>query len=139
MVHMRTVHEGVRDFQCSKCAMEFGCQNNLTSHIKIVHESKKGFQCSKCSKQFGHKRHLNYHMKYIHDVKSVFKCKVCLKEQRSKNDLETHLNTVHAGRKEIFQCHFIKNWIVSGKLWAKTFDAIFVIIQRLKIVILMLT
>ena len=38
----------------------------LNLHIKTVHEKRKDFECKVCYKAFGYRVNLNKHMKTIH-------------------------------------------------------------------------
>lgn len=60
-IHVKTVHEKRRDFECKNCERKFSQNASLKQHIKVVHEGKKCFECVSCKKKFGEKGNLKTH------------------------------------------------------------------------------
>ena len=52
--HIRTVHEGQKDFICGQCSKSFTTSKNLKQHMIVVHEPwlMVHFDCTKCEKSF---------------------------------------------------------------------------------------
>ena len=61
---------------CKNCDHIFSKKFNLDRHIKTTHNGEKEFSCAKCSKNFGQKGHKDRHMELIHGGIhfSSFKC-----------------------------------------------------------------
>ena len=53
--HIKTVHDGVKPFECDKCGKALPTKSELTIHNTTVHEGIKAFKCTKCDKSFGRK------------------------------------------------------------------------------------
>ncbi len=64
-VHIKTVHENQRNFECPVCKKSFGRKDTLNTHNKIVHENQRNFECPICKKSFGQKCDLDKHMKTV--------------------------------------------------------------------------
>ena len=57
-IHVKNVHEKVKDHICQICATSFGESSSLDRHVKSVHESRKCFKCTACPKVFFYKNSL---------------------------------------------------------------------------------
>jgi hypothetical protein len=58
--HMKTVHEGLRDFQCDVCSKGFSSRDSLNRHM-TSHSTLRDFPCTLCEKAFKTKDGLNAH------------------------------------------------------------------------------
>ena len=76
---------------------------NLKMHVKTVHEGIKEFGCDLCSQVFGHKGHMKDHMKNIHGTKDL-PCENCGKLFALKKDLNLHMRRVHGMMKQRYKC-----------------------------------
>ena len=65
--HVKTVHEGRKDYKCSQCDKFFSQQGNLKAHIKTIHEGVKDFRCDICGDAFGYSYELKKHTKTFHE------------------------------------------------------------------------
>ena len=65
--HLRTVHEGIRDYKCEHCGKEFTEKKGLVCHTKRVHDNIRDEQCKHCGKCFFSKECLYRHIKNIHE------------------------------------------------------------------------
>ncbi|CAB0035235.1 unnamed protein product [Trichogramma brassicae] len=45
--HIKTVHEGRKDYACDKCEKKFGKKSHLLSHQREVHEGRRDYACDK--------------------------------------------------------------------------------------------
>ena len=57
-VHVETVHEGRRKYECQICGDSFVQLVRLNTHIEIVHQGKKDHKCEICNKSFGRSDYL---------------------------------------------------------------------------------
>ena len=61
--HIKTVHEGAKDFECAYCAKRFTTQSNLKIHLAALHNSGDlPHKCNLCHKGFTRKKGLEKHM-----------------------------------------------------------------------------
>ena len=76
-MHIRAVHQKIREFQCKTCFNTFAYQNNLKTHEKTVHGGReKNFKCTQCPRAYIIKAYLQKHMK-THTGDKEFKCLTC--------------------------------------------------------------
>ena len=48
--HIKTVHEGYKDFKCDSCGKSFTEAGYLRKHIKTIHKGHRDFKCDSCGK-----------------------------------------------------------------------------------------
>ena len=72
-IHIRSVHEGERNFSCNMCEKAFWHPFGLKRHINCVHYKKKYASCNNCGKSFSEPAYLKKHKCRIH------KCDFCEK------------------------------------------------------------
>jgi hypothetical protein len=101
-IHVRTVHEGGRDFYCLLCGKAFGQSSNLRSHIKMVHHGAKTHVCDVCCKAFGYSSDLRKHRAAVHDCVRNFKCTECSKGFGQAGNMRMHMKAIHKGTE--FRC-----------------------------------
>ena len=66
--------------KCRICDKKFGRSDCLKIHVKTVHDGIKDHQCKFCNKKFGRLGHMNRHVKEIHDGKSRSQSLKCKKQ-----------------------------------------------------------
>ena len=49
-MHMKTVHEKLKCYNCRICKKSFGKSDHLKRHIKTIHERHKDYKCELCGK-----------------------------------------------------------------------------------------
>ena len=104
--HIRIVHEGCKDYKCERCEKAFGTIQELKFHVKVIHEGFKGdHKCSLCEKMFYTKTRLTKHVQIVHEGKRPFGCDLCGKRFTKKDGVSIHIDTVHKGLKK-YQCKF---------------------------------
>mmetsp|Transcript_22338 Transcript_22338/g.89920 ORF Transcript_22338/g.89920 Transcript_22338/m.89920 type:complete len:148 (-) Transcript_22338:114-557(-) len=63
LVHVQTVHRGLRPHSCKHCGRSFGTKGTMNRHIRIVHLRERNFVCPLCKRAFSTlaclKRHAN--------------------------------------------------------------------------------
>ena len=64
-VHIASVHEGKRPFECDKCEKRFAMKGQMTKHISSVHEGNKPYKCTHCKYGFPSKAKWKGHIKSV--------------------------------------------------------------------------
>ena len=116
--HLKTVHEGIKDFKCDHCGKEYTENKGLKVHIKRHHDNVRDEQCNQCGKQFFTKEVLKEHVRNIHNkdqnqkvhhkqMAKLLKCEFCGKAFTTKNSLQIHIKAVHKGSRD-HVCHICK-------------------------------
>ena len=52
-LHIKGVHEKIKEFNCDRCNKIFSKGHNLKVHVQTVHEKERNFICQICKKGFG--------------------------------------------------------------------------------------
>ena len=60
-MHIKTVHEGVKDFECQFCPKKFTTQSNLRVHLAALHTGDMPHKCNVCNKGFTRKKMMLKH------------------------------------------------------------------------------
>ena len=76
-IHIKTVHEGERNYLCVTCGKTFGSSTHLNGHAKSVHLGEKKQKCTVCSKRFVNPADLKFHVKTMHEGEKTYKCIHC--------------------------------------------------------------
>ncbi|XP_034484179.1 zinc finger protein 431-like [Drosophila innubila] len=61
-IHIKTVHDKIKDFACRFCPNRFSKKCNLRRH-EYTHTGEKPYECKVCNQHFGHDKTLINHMK----------------------------------------------------------------------------
>lgn len=92
-IHMKVLHDCIKEFKCLSCPREFGLKVMLDKHVRAVHlkqDLSSMFQCTKCHLRFTQKSNLITHQQ-IHDAnRKLFKCEVCTQMYTRKAALDKH-------------------------------------------------
>ena len=67
-LHVKTIHNEVKEHKCDLCGKTFGQNGELQFHATTGHNSIKPHQCSSFDKRFGQKSTLEKHNKSVHHV-----------------------------------------------------------------------
>ena len=86
-----TMVDGVRRWQCKKCAKTYSTKYGLETHM-VDHKGTKPFQCVDCGKGFKQLSHLNTH-RLRHQGLRPHRCEICSKTFVQKSHLKRHLHT----------------------------------------------
>ena len=92
--HIKSVHEGKKEFPCSICNKDFAYVSSLKKHKKQVHDKVK-FECPQCESQLGCAWNLKKHIEYVHEKKKAFNCGLCPKQFATKQQFTIHYNLHH--------------------------------------------
>lgn len=88
--HVKTVHEGIRPYQCTFCDRSFGLSKTLRVHL-MGHTNERPFSCDICQKSFRQKAELNRHLKN-HSSDILFRCPICSQGKTNQKELDEHLS-----------------------------------------------
>ena len=64
-IHIRKVHDSLKNYKCESCDKSFSLAGDLKRHIHTIHEGHKDYQCESCGRSFSQPGNLN---KHIHTV-----------------------------------------------------------------------
>ena len=95
-LHLLSVHEEKKPFECEICNKSFSKKGELTVHVDLFHEKNK---CEICANSFANKNKLTRHVKSVHEKKKPFQCEICEKQFSKKNKLKGHIKSVHEEKK----------------------------------------
>ena len=90
--HIKTVHEGIKDYKCNHCGKEYFEKKRLNRHIKREHDNIRDEKCNQCGKLYFSKEGLNLHIRNIH---KHFSCHLCDEAFPTNFNLVEHLNMKH--------------------------------------------
>ena len=93
-------HLKSRQHKCDSCGRSFTRADHLRGHIKTIHEGRKDFKCDSCGRSFTQPNHLKTHIKTFHEGHKDFKCDSCGRLFTQPNHLKRHIKTIHEGRKD---------------------------------------
>ena len=97
---IKSIHKGLRPYNCSICDSKFSYRQNLKYHEKAVHgigKSSNGFQCPQCSDCFFQESRLIQHMNSFHSdgLEKKLRCVSCDVGFSNDRELNEHMKTKH--------------------------------------------
>ena len=112
--HIRTKHEGIKDYKCDLCGNQYFEKKRLNRHIKKEHDKIRDEKCNQCGKLYFSKDDLNQHIRNIHNKeqnkivhdKEMAKCEFCGKGFTNKS-MNIHIKAIHKGSRD-HVCHVCK-------------------------------
>ena len=115
-IHVNSVHNQLKPFECKICSKTLKSNINLKQHIDAVHKKMKPHQCQICAKKFSQNTHLKGHINSVHNTDRPFECKICAKRFSQNTHLKGHINSVHNTERP-FECKIcIKNFATNSGL-----------------------
>jgi uncharacterized Zn-finger protein len=94
-LHIKQVHDKIKDHPCNRCHSAFSTNSDLTCHIKAVHDKIKDYICNDCEKAFSTNSKLQRHMKQVHDKIKDNLCNDCDAAFSTNGALTCHIKQVH--------------------------------------------
>ncbi|XP_052873093.1 gastrula zinc finger protein XlCGF57.1-like [Anopheles cruzii] len=91
-------HTKERKIPCSTCGLAFASSGNLARHVRIVHRGIKEFQCTHCGQSFGKAETLKHHV-MTHTGERPHGCTECDKRFIQLVALRKHMKTHSLSRK----------------------------------------
>lgn len=105
ILHLKAVHSE-ESYKCDRCFRSFSFKRSLDRHIKTIHEGIRDFKCEKngCDKTFCNNYELQQHLIGNHDVgnKAHRTCKECFKVFKKAKYMEIHFAGVHSP--QVYNC-----------------------------------
>ena len=102
---IKSIHKGLRPYNCSICDSKFSYKKNLKYHEKAVHKIGKssknsesnGFQCRQCRDCFFQESRLIQHMSEFHSdgLEKKLRCVSCDVGFSNDRELNEHMKTKH--------------------------------------------
>ena len=93
--HIKTIHEGHKDYKCDSCGKSFVQPGVLRRHTITVYEGHKDFECDSCVKAFTEAGSLTRHIKTVHEHRKDFLGETCGKSFTDATKLRKHNKNVH--------------------------------------------
>ena len=98
IVHIETVHEGIKKHQCPICSGKFARKHDVTQHLRTVHGNSedKPYPCTQCDAAFSGKGHLTKHILTAHEQAKPFSCEFCDSTFAKRKWLTDHIVNAHS-------------------------------------------
>ena len=121
--HIKIVHSGIRDHNCTECDKSFYTRSNLNAHFRTVHLKDKRERnrdeemvtCEYCNKQLS-KSNVKRHIKALHE-KELQQCHQCGENFENRYRLRVHVDSVHSedAKEECKHCGvlYFKNYMAT--------------------------
>ena len=97
--HVDSIHKKIT-FKCDSCKESFKTKQYLKLHIRYVHEKVREFKCHLCEYESARKDDLKVHVSGVHQKISPFKCDFCERSFIFKHKLSIHMRAIHFGEKD---------------------------------------
>jgi hypothetical protein len=113
-LHVRSCHENIRTFRCSRCNLYFKSEEEISKHTKKHHRPI----CILCSKSFRLTFNLLIHLRKKH-ANEFFECKYnlhCGKIFKTEKERKSHILNVHESGPKLAECIYCK------KMYSKLCD-----------------
>ena len=101
-MHVKAVHDKIKDHECSQCDFKTSRANNLRGHVQRMHEKDRTISCGRCEFKADTKYILKLHLEVTHneindlqDREEDNKCDKCEFKTPSKSYLQMHMRAVH--------------------------------------------
>ena len=104
-IHIKAVHDNIRDEICDECGRGFKRKYTLKMHVKQVHSELKDHACQECGRGFKVLGSLKKHEKAVHHKKKSHTCDACKKGFSSLQQLRSHDEVQNLKRKKVVVCN----------------------------------
>ncbi|XP_055710219.1 zinc finger and BTB domain-containing protein 17-like [Phlebotomus papatasi] len=103
--HTKTIHKGIKEFQCSHCELSFTTKKAVEEHL-LRRKGIKNFQCTFCGLKTVTDKELKIHVN-THTKEKMWYCEHCPHKTAAKKSLARHVRIVHQGIRNHHcpQCH----------------------------------
>ena len=109
---------GNQKIRCDICEKDFASVLSIKVHVRDIHDKLKNFKCHICTKSFAQNSQLSVHIKFVHQKLDVsnsrnFNCSECLAPCRSPHELKRHFTIVHLKIKK-YECDICEKRFLVG-------------------------
>ena len=98
-VHIKAVHDKIKDFTCELCNFATSRRAVLNKHVKNVHIKVKDLVCGACDYRTGDRGSYRTHIRVQHDKRKDFACDHCSYRAGQKSHLLRHIKVSHSNAK----------------------------------------
>ena len=102
LLHIKSVHDNIRDHVCDQCGKGFPNELQMRAHQERVHEGKKEYVCTICQRPCVTKDSLLKHTR-IHTGEKPFTCELCGRAFSDPSALRGHRKT-HSENRDDYKC-----------------------------------
>mmetsp|Transcript_3084 Transcript_3084/g.9400 ORF Transcript_3084/g.9400 Transcript_3084/m.9400 type:complete len:160 (-) Transcript_3084:46-525(-) len=88
--------EGSKTHKCRQCTSSFTTRSNLVVHVQTVHQGLRPYTCDHCGRNFGTKGTMNRHVRLVHYHERRYVCDVCNRAFATLACLRRHHGLLHA-------------------------------------------
>ena len=107
-VHIKQVHDKIRNHVCGECDYASLFKTSLKRHMQLAHgiglRYKQIIKCEKCSYTTAVPSHLKSHVEGVHEKIRNHVCGDCGFAASQKSNLNKHKNMVHGRAEKRFKC-----------------------------------
>ena len=89
--HIKTIHNLTKP-----CNERFGSMSTLENQVKTSHDKIKYLKCNSCDKNFKQEQGLKNHFRVVHENIKAYNCDSCNKSFGYKKDLGIHVKTIQS-------------------------------------------
>jgi KRAB domain-containing zinc finger protein len=101
MKQHKEMHAGVR-YHCPQCTHASSTRSSLQMHIRTIHEERKDFECPVCHKEFGYAGSLKRHRESVHGgVRYECPMAECDKSYTNRTACVAHIRLEHGGHSSL--------------------------------------
>ena len=103
-IHVKDVHEGVKELICDRCSFATNNKILLKKHIASVHARRDAFPCSACEFKTRSEDYLARHVASVHLGRKPYVCEVCAFATSYQSHLRRHIVTTHSAHPHFYEC-----------------------------------
>ncbi len=100
-IHIKAVHDKIRDHECTQCNLKFSQLGNLNKHIAEVHNQSQDYVCTllNCGLKFARRDTLDLHIKGFHERIRDIECPNCTYKTSYRGHLKSHIEVCTGGER----------------------------------------
>eukprot|EP00188_Purpureofilum_apyrenoidigerum_P003622 Plantae.Rhodophyta-Purpureofilum_apyrenoidigerum.ctg38459.p1 GENE.Plantae.Rhodophyta-Purpureofilum_apyrenoidigerum.ctg38459~~Plantae.Rhodophyta-Purpureofilum_apyrenoidigerum.ctg38459.p1 ORF type:complete len:165 (-),score=13.84 Plantae.Rhodophyta-Purpureofilum_apyrenoidigerum.ctg38459:262-756(-) len=87
--------ESSKTHKCRQCTSSFTTRSNLVVHVQTVHQGLRPYTCDQCGRNFGTKGTMNRHVRLVHYHERRYVCDICTRAFATLACLRRHHGLLH--------------------------------------------